>query len=76
MSLLENLVKPETVLPCRVRTVLAELSDKDRDILQNAINDLTWPAETLANSLRDFGLQVSASKLRAHRKNACSCSKI
>ena len=76
MSLLENLVKPETILPCRVRTVLGELTAKDRDILTNAINDHSWPAETLANSLRDFGLQVSASKLRAHRKQLCSCSKI
>lgn len=76
MSLLTNLTKPETVLPCKVRTLLATLDDKDKTILTNAIADPNWPAETLANSLRDFGLHVSATKIRAHRKNVCSCSKI
>lgn len=76
MSLLENLVKPETILPCKVRATLNELSQEDRPRLEAAIADHTWPAETLANQLNSLGIELSATRLRQHRKQLCSCSRI
>jgi len=76
MSLLENLIKPETILPCKVRATLQELTVDDRDRLANALSDLTWPAETLAQQLNSLGIELSATRIRQHRKQLCSCSKI
>ena len=74
MGKLDGLTPPIKKLPCRVRSVLAELTDNDRDILTQAINDHeTWLAKPLCRALRERGIMLSDDAIYKHRKGLCSC---
>ena len=78
MGLLDNLEKPENKnFSCRIRTlVVEELGADDAKILETALADLGWKAETLSKALNQRGITVSGSVITRHRKGECSCSKI
>jgi hypothetical protein len=77
MGLLDGLEPQKTVRPCRVRSILAQLDDKDVDILDSALKSPElWPAKTLSNALKQRGLVVSDGAISGHRKGSCSCGKI
>jgi len=72
--MLEDLKPPVRQFPCKVRTILAELDDKDKAILISAINSPDiWPAKTLSNSLKARGVQLIDSSINRHREGICSC---
>jgi hypothetical protein len=73
--MLENLKPPPRTFSCRVATILETLDDKDKKILTDAVMNPEWQLLTLENSLRDLGIQLSASTIKRHRTKACSCWK-
>lgn len=74
--MLEDLQKPEKIWPCRVRTLYSEFDKKDKDIFENAVLDLNWPASTLSKALAAKGIIIAGSAITRHRQKECSCSKI
>lgn len=74
--MLEDLQKPEKIWPCRVRTLYSEFEKKDKDIFENAVLDLNWPASTLSKALAAKGIIIAGSAITRHRQKECSCSKI
>lgn len=73
--MLEGLTPPDKFKgTCKVATVAAALSDKDRDILMSAVMDSeNWPVKSLSKALSGKGLQISDTPLYSHRNRACSC---
>jgi hypothetical protein len=62
---------------CRVGSVLAELDDSDRQILEDALADsVRWSAHGLMNALRERGVHMSIHPILNHRKGICRCSRI
>jgi hypothetical protein len=75
MSLLTNLTAPKRQFPCKVRTLLQTLDDKDAVILKAAVEDVHgWPARTLQNALEARGVVLSDLTINRHRKKLCSCA--
>lgn len=77
MGLLDDLTQPEgRIYTCRVRTLRDTLDQADQTKYDQLINDLTWPANTLAKALATKGLLVSQQMITRHRRGECTCSKI
>ncbi len=75
--MLEDLTPPVRQTPCKARAILNTLNDKDRAILESALDDaVLWQANTLANSLKARGVDLGQESIRRHRTKACSCLKI
>lgn len=75
MSLLTNLTPAKRQFPCKVRTLLQTLDNKDAEILKQAVNDESaWPARTLQNALEHRGVILSDLTINRHRKKLCSCA--
>ena len=72
-EMLEGLEPQEKKSPCKVRTVLETLDEKDQVILVNAVSSQSWPAASLARELTSRGILISERPIMAHRKKACSC---
>lgn len=72
--MLEGLEVPGKERPCKVRSLIATLEPKDQEILKKALADPEWPHLTLTNQLKNRGLQISESPIRAHRLGRCSCA--
>jgi len=76
MGLLDSLEPKRRMTPCRVRTVLSELDEKDVEKLTAALADEKgWPHYTLSKTLRPMGVLISADAITRHRTGVCSCSK-
>lgn len=72
--MLEGLKPPSSLRSCKVGNIAATLTDKDRDILLNAIADRdTWSIKSLSKALRERGIELSDSPLTNHRAKACAC---
>lgn len=72
--MLEDLKPPVRQFPCKVRTVLADLDEKDKAILAHALKSVSdWPAKTLSNALKARGIQLIDSSIVRHREGRCSC---
>lgn len=72
----EDLALPKRITPCRIRTILSELSDKDKAIFESAVMNPEWPCKTLSNELYKRGTKCSDAAIKHHREKRCSCSKI
>lgn len=73
--MLENLQLPVKQYSCRVKTVLSELTDKDKKILTEAVMNPEWPIGSLENALRKLGITLSGTSIKRHRTKGCSCWK-
>lgn len=73
--MLEDLRIPKRNMPCRVRTVESELTDKDKPIFLAAVMNPEWPYKTLSNELSKRGTKISDSAIKQHREKRCSCWK-
>jgi hypothetical protein len=59
---------------CKVAIVSEALSEADKAILNQAIDNRTeWPIKTLARALNERGLSISESPLTNHRAKSCAC---
>jgi len=71
--MLEDLKIPVKHTSCRVRTVAAEMSEKDAEILESACMNPEWPCKTLQNELLKREIQLSDTTIKHHREKRCSC---
>lgn len=76
MGLLDGLQPPKKIYPCKVRSILENLEEKDAQILLDAINSSDWEVVALSNALRGRGLDLSTTPIAKHRKKLCSCGEI
>jgi len=75
--MLEDLVPPAKVWPCLVRKTLTDLEPKDRELLQQFLNDTdSWPAIQLSRALATKNIALSDKVIARHRLKGCSCSRI
>lgn len=75
--MLENLEPPANrTYICKVALVLAELDEKDKAILIDALADTDkWGHNPLARALRARGVELSDTTIAKHRSGDCRCKK-
>lgn len=73
MGLLDGLQPPKKIYPCKVRSILEGLDDKDAQVLLDALNNPDWEVVALSNALRSRGIELSTTPIAKHRKKLCSC---
>jgi DNA-binding HxlR family transcriptional regulator len=72
--MLEDLTPPVKRTPCKVRTILEQLDEKDQSILLAALADHeAWTSNGLARALSQRGLVITEKPIRKHRNRECSC---
>lgn len=71
--MLEDLRIPSKTKPCALARKAAELDDKDRKILEEALADPRWSTNALRIALNERGFVIGDTGLRAHRMKDCSC---
>ena len=72
--MLEDLMPPVRVTPCKVRTIMEQLDEGDREILVKALADHeAWSGNGLARALSQRGLVITEKPIRKHRNRECSC---
>lgn len=72
--MLEGLAPLSSRGSCKVAAVAESLSDADKAILFQAIEDkISWPIRTLARALSERGIVISDTPLTAHRNQSCVC---
>ena len=71
--MLEDLTPPVRMHSCKVRTIAESLTDKDRGILMQAVDDEAWSFKTLSNELAKRGLVLTDSGIAKHRRRQCAC---
>jgi hypothetical protein len=71
--MLEDLKIPVKHTLCRVRTLAAEMSEKDAEILESAVMNPEWPCKTLQNELLKREVKLSDTVIKNHREKRCSC---
>jgi len=72
--MLEDL-KPQTLKPsCKIRDILEDLEEADRQILVKYLLDWeTWSANGLSKALATKDIRVGANTITKHRGSVCSC---
>jgi hypothetical protein len=50
------------------------MSKEDSAIFLKAVADSNWPVVTLAEELKNRGVEVSPTPITKHRKGVCSCA--
>lgn len=59
---------------CKVQQTLEVLDDKDKKILNDALEDKDrWSDKGLSTALRQRGLSLADTTLSKHRKKTCAC---
>lgn len=73
--MLEGMTPPKNnSVYCRVADMAAEMTETDRAIFIEAMDDLdNWKANTLSIALRQRGISVADTTIAKHRKRACAC---
>lgn len=61
-------------LPCHIATVLSQLNDEDRALLQSWLDDRTKHGHgAIARSLTEYGYPTTRFKVSWHRNQECRC---
>jgi hypothetical protein len=71
----EDLKLPKRQTNCRVRTIVADLTAKDKELFLTAVMNPEWPYKTLSNELYKRGTKISDAAIKHHREKRCSCLK-
>jgi hypothetical protein len=74
--MLENLTPTNRQYPCKMRSILDALEDKDRKVLQDALDSPLWNSSALTTALNERGLKVSRYSVSSHTRKQCSCWRI
>lgn len=75
--MLEGLKPVSAMQKCRIRTVAKELDTKESVLFMGYIDDLSFPAEQLADQLKKAGgIVIGSSSIRKHRAGSCWCAKL
>ncbi len=73
--MLEGLNVPGPNRPCVVARKAADLDEKDRKILEEALENPRWSTNALRMALIERGFSISDTALRGHRTRSCSCAR-
>ncbi len=77
MGKLEGLAPIKKPKPCRVRTLISEMSKEDAKILSEAVEDTKkWTPYTLHFALAARDIHLTEDAIRRHTNKVCSCSRI
>jgi hypothetical protein len=69
--MLEGLVPPKKMTPCKLREIVMSLDEQDKTILRDALaNRDIWSRKSLATALTARGLTISEKGI-ARRDNPC-----
>ena len=72
--MLEDMMPPVRRTSCKVRTILEELNDSDRAILEKALAEHdVWSGNALGRALSQRGFVITEKPIRKHRNRECSC---
>lgn len=74
--MLEGITPTSRLYPCKVRTILSELNETDKQILVDALNNPAWTNSALTTALNERGLKISRYSIDSHTSKACSCWRI
>jgi len=70
--MLEDLIPPERVFPCKIREVLRTLEESDRMILKDALANVdVWSTKALSKALLAKGLPLGETIIRQRRAKPC-----
>ena len=61
---------------CAVRTLLESLSEADRVILEDNLNNPQVAHYALGSALQALGVRIADTTISRHRYGKCSCSRI
>lgn len=69
MSLLDTLQKPPAKRTYKVTTILAKVTEAEREALVNALaTPSEWSAQALADTLSELVQPIAASSIKRYRK--------
>lgn len=72
--MLEGLTPETSKGSCKVAAITQTLSDSDKTILLQAIEDrTTWSIRALTRALAERGIVISDTPLTSHRAQSCVC---
>jgi hypothetical protein len=72
--MLEGLKPPKAGKPCAVISLANAMSETDRDIFLDAVQNVTsWTASSLSRALRDRGIVIADHTITKHRNRTCVC---
>ena len=60
---------------CLTRRVLMDMSEEDRAVLQNALNDTGISTSVIFRALRSEGHNLSYDSVYRHRRGVCLCGR-
>lgn len=63
-------------IKCRTCGILSEVSDEDREAIENALADVAISNSAIATILTSEGFAIGETAIRRHRKNICRSSGI
>jgi len=75
-TMLEGLKAPVASKLCALGARRLNLSDSDKELLDNALADTTWATHSLYFALKELGFHVSKDLIGFHRNEVCKCYKI
>lgn len=74
--MLEGLEPNKRTYHCRVNQIREELSETDRKIFDDALEDRAkWTPYSLSQALMKRGVKIQDKPIRKHREGTCTCSK-
>jgi hypothetical protein len=71
--MLENMKPTNRQYSCKMKSILASLSEADRKILAEALESPLWNNSALTTALNERGLKVSRYSVDSHTRKQCSC---
>lgn len=75
--MLEGLTPPpKNAGSCKVATITETMTDSDKQILLDAVDNPKWQLKTLSKALGERGVQISDSPLTNHRQKTCACYRL
>lgn len=74
--MLEGITPTTRQYPCKVRTILNSLSETDKAILVEALENPAWTNSALTAALNERGLKISRYSIDSHTGKVCSCWRI
>ena len=74
--MLENMKPTARLYPCKIRSILDSLDEKDKKVLLDALDSPLWNIGALTTALNERGLKISRYSVNSHTRKQCSCWRI
>jgi hypothetical protein len=74
--MLENMKPTARLYPCKIRSILDSLDEKDKKVLLDALDSPLWNTGALTTALNERGLKISRYSVNSHTRKQCSCWRI